>query len=93
MCVVMVVLSAMQPGQSKLSRKLCALANELGRGQGILPANLTAYLVGAAGLLSVADYNNMGQCESLDDIKLNLVSESNPHIPFLVFTVRMLGAA
>ncbi len=26
-----------------------------------------------SGLLSTADYNNLCQCESLDDIKLNLV--------------------
>lgn len=26
-----------------------------------------------AGLLTVADYNNLTQCEALDDIKLNLV--------------------
>jgi ATP synthase (C/AC39) subunit len=27
-----------------------------------------------SGLLTSADYNNLAQCESLDDIKLNLVS-------------------
>ncbi len=27
-----------------------------------------------AGLLTVADYNNLCQCENMDDIKLNLVS-------------------
>lgn len=27
-----------------------------------------------AGLLTVPDYNNLTQCEALDDIKLNLVS-------------------
>ena len=26
-----------------------------------------------SGLLTAADYNNLAQCESLDDIKLNLV--------------------
>ncbi len=29
-----------------------------------------------AGLLSVADYNNLSQCETLEDIKLNLVGGS-----------------
>lgn len=29
-----------------------------------------------SGLLSTADYNNLAQCESLDDIKLNLVSDA-----------------
>lgn len=28
-----------------------------------------------SGLLSAADYNNLCQCETLDDIKLNLVRE------------------
>jgi V-type H+-transporting ATPase subunit d len=28
-----------------------------------------------AGLLTVADYNNLCQCETMDDIKLNLVGE------------------
>lgn len=26
-----------------------------------------------AGLLTIADYNNLSQCETLEDIKLNLV--------------------
>lgn len=30
-----------------------------------------------SGLLTVPDYNNLTQCEALDDIKLNLVSWSN----------------
>lgn len=29
-----------------------------------------------AGFLTVADYNNLSQCESLDDVKLNLVSSA-----------------
>lgn len=32
-----------------------------------------------SGLLTVAEYNNLCQCESLDDIKLNLVSRSTRH--------------
>lgn len=31
-----------------------------------------------SGLLTVADYNNLTQCEALDDIKLNLVSRAKP---------------
>lgn len=33
-----------------------------------------------SGLLSSSDYNNLAQCESLDDIKLNLVSFMLPHL-------------
>ena len=32
-----------------------------------------------SGLLTTADYNNLCQCETLDDIKLNLVSMHSPH--------------
>ena len=31
-----------------------------------------------SGLLTTADYNNLCQCETLDDIKLNLVSYKVP---------------
>ena len=31
-----------------------------------------------SGLLTTADYNNLCQCETLDDIKLNLVSRHRP---------------
>jgi len=39
-----------------------------------------------SGLLTAADYNNLAQCESLDDIKLNLVralcADVLPVLPF-----------
>ncbi len=39
-----------------------------------------------SGLLTAADYNNLAQCESLDDIKLNLVrtlrAAVRPAVPF-----------
>jgi vacuolar-type H+-ATPase subunit C/Vma6 len=30
-----------------------------------------------SGLLTISDYNNLCQCETLDDIKLNLVRSSS----------------
>jgi len=36
-----------------------------------------------SGLLSVGDYNNLTQCEALDDIKLNLVRRQGAGVIFV----------
>ena len=38
-----------------------------------------------SGLLTTADYNNLCQCETLDDIKLNLVRFRGALTPYLHF--------